>query len=150
MNDIEWRDDMTVGVDKWDSDHRWLVTLIHDIRVAIRQKKDPKDIQAILIALQRYAGVHFAAEENAMRLFDYPDYPAHKLAHDEFRQWIADERDEFLDAPLAWDGEEAVEYLVDWLFSHILTVDKSYEAFFAAKAAGQPDFLAAYKGVGAE
>ena len=145
---IEWLDIMSVGVAKWDDDHKELIALIRALADTIRDKAPAAEINTVLLALQRYAAIHFASEEDAMDRLDYPDLETHRAQHNDFHDWMNDEREAFAEAPTEWPASEALAFLIDWLFSHILTQDKDYEAFFAERANDCTQLLDSYKGVG--
>lgn len=139
---------MSVGVDVWDSDHKELLTEIKVLQDIVKQKVSGETVDAVLDDLNRYMETHLSSEEAVMKSMDYPGYKDHKAKHDEFRGWIKQQNDLREKLPEDWDSEKAAEFLLNWWYSHILTVDMAYKGFFENRKAKSVAHLAKYKGVG--
>jgi hemerythrin len=72
--------------------------------------------------------IHFAVEESLMRIFNYPDYEAHKKHHEELTSQVVE-----LQRKVAAHEEaismEVLHFLRHWLTYHILGDDKKYGPF---------------------
>ncbi len=75
---------------------------------------------------------HFRTEEEMMQKYDYPDYQAHKDAHDKLVATCADLQKKF-HAGEAEVTAETAEFVRDWLYNHIPKVDKPYGPFLNEK-----------------
>jgi hemerythrin-like metal-binding protein len=79
-----------------------------------------------------YAGTHFRTEEKYFEQYEYPDRDNHKQAHVAFTQKVAAFKSEF-DAGKRMLSMEVMNFLSDWLQTHIKGVDKKYGPFLNAK-----------------
>ncbi|MEG3619433.1 bacteriohemerythrin [Magnetovibrio sp. PR-2] len=144
---VSWLPSMTVGVEVWDEDHRVLLSTISKLHEAIFQRNSHETITNIFDDLRHYINVHFNSEEATMLSMDYPAFKDHKSKHDEFRRWVAQQKDMQDSAPSKWDGAEAYAYLIDWWYNHILKVDMAYKNFFESRNAEAMQSLSKYKGI---
>ena len=77
--------------------------------------------------LIEYTDFHFTAEEKLQEEVGYPELPNHKTKHDEFRKTLSD-LENFLEeseGPTEEFVEQVKKKVVDWLFNHIKTFDRS-------------------------
>ncbi len=131
MANIVWLPSMSVGIEKWDSDHRVLLELINRLDRALQDAAaGPGVVREAIASLAAYAEVHFEIEERVMAALKYPRLAAHQAEHEKMRQWIAVQRER-----AEIDDSDAVvrdlaEQLVHWLYTHVLTVDMQYSDFF--------------------
>lgn len=129
---VEWKDEYSVGVAKFDEGHKKLCAIINELHAGIIQGKGMDTQKKVLKGLVDYAMNHFADEERLMKEYGYPDRPAHKQEHEEFRDRLL----EFVEAHLQGSAPLTVDllaYLVDWLERHITGTDKKYQAFFNSR-----------------
>lgn len=116
-------DDYRLGIDTLDGEHEKLVNILND---ALRQLKDENvDLQelakTIKAELQEYANTHFAHEEAYMEQLQEPELPHQRKAHEFF---IKEIQELPVDETLTIKKMEAfMQYLVLWLFRHILHSD---------------------------
>jgi hemerythrin-like metal-binding protein len=129
MSYMEWRPEMSVGMDPMDDDHKFLILVIN--RIAENLEKDGEDdaLLECLSALRNYAAFHFAREEAVMRACGYETLVEHQDEHRKFTERMDDLARRIDDGTLK--VREAVDaallgYLRNWLFHHILVIDMSY------------------------
>jgi hemerythrin len=129
---VEWREEYSVGVARFDDGHKKLCALINELNAGISQGKGGDTQKTILKGVVEYAMGHFADEERLMKEYDYPDRISHKLEHDEFRDRLLGFVEAYLkgSTPLTVD---LLAYLVEWLEKHMIGTDKKYQAFFNSK-----------------
>ncbi len=122
-----WDEQYALGIEFIDDQHKYLINLINRIHTAIEENDSTEIVEAIL-DMKLYTEVHFAEEEDLMRKAGYPRLRQHMALHREF----VDKADLFLDeleqTPLAATAEIS-SYLMDWLVTHIQTVDADYAQF---------------------
>jgi len=120
-----WRDYLTTGHEMIDAQHRELFKRITKLTVACRAGKGQHEVTQLLDYLGGYVKTHFSAEEKLLISFGSPHYAEHKAAHDNFTQII-----DMLSSRYRQDGEnlaltiETNYVAVDWLTSHICTMDR--------------------------
>ena len=129
---VEWNDELSVGLEEIDSQHKMLVQLLNSLHEAIVTGKDDKQIARTLHELRQYTVIHFAVEESLMRIFDYPDYENHRHHHQELTKQVVD-----LQRKLKTGEEklsmEVLHFLRHWLTYHIQGDDKKYAPFLLSK-----------------
>ncbi len=144
---IVWLPSMTVGIDKWDSDHKVLLELINRLDEALQGGGGPEAVQQAIDILVAYAEVHFRIEEKLMQDLRYPRFASHKAEHDGMRAWIAERREKArTDAGVALLRDMA-EHLVHWLYTHVLTIDMQYSEFFDQQRRKVDALLINYEGL---
>ncbi|MDG4596639.1 MAG: bacteriohemerythrin [Candidatus Contendobacter sp.] len=129
---IPWSDDLSVGLQEIDEQHKILIGLINSLySESILKKADQSTVDSIINELKQYTIIHFSVEESLFRLFDYPYTEAHQKQHDSLKEELAKVHRKFK------DGEpvniELMSFLRRWIKNHILMEDKKYAPFFLEK-----------------
>ena len=70
---IEWSNELSVGIEEIDAQHKVLVDLLNQTHGAIQQRHIAQVTNDIIDQLSEYTRVHFAVEESLMRILHYPD-----------------------------------------------------------------------------
>jgi len=83
---LQWTPDFSVGVEEIDSQHKELFERINDLDSAMKQGRAKEEVVRLVEFLNKYAIVHFGAEEKYMTDYDYPGYALHKTKHDWFKK----------------------------------------------------------------
>ena len=136
---FNWSDTYNLGLEEIDEQHRSLLDLINKIWQSIVDRSDRDVVFVLVEELERYTLAHFAAEETFMRVTEYPDFPAHKIEHQNFVSRIADEKKRALQAgSLSLD---LMHFLRDWLVEHILVCDRAYADFTRKSKSGEGSVL---------
>ena len=129
---IEWTDDLSVGVEEFNSHHKRLIEMINKLHDSIVTKTDSSVIEEILSELSNYTMYHFFTEEDAMKKHGYPDFDDHKAIHfnltDKTLRFMQD-----LNSGKSGLSEELLAFLKEWLRDHILHIDMNYKSFFNSK-----------------
>ena len=129
MDYIPWDDAFLVGVEAFDSDHKYLVKLINGLHSGLMAGFDVSEMTYILDDLVRYTEVHFTREEDLMTAHGYPEYEEHRGAHAELMEKVMDFRDQLASGKKVF-SLELMAFLKDWLLNHILKADRRYSGFF--------------------
>ena len=129
---IEWSNEISVGIEEIDAQHRVLVDLLNEIHEAIQQGRTIEVTKGIVERLDEYTRVHFAVEESLMRILHYPDYERHKEEHDKLIAQLTDLHSK-LEKGKGAIGFELAFFLKSWLTKHIMEGDKRYVAHFLAQ-----------------
>jgi hemerythrin len=126
---IDWTEELSVGIQEIDEQHKILVDLINRLYESIVKQTDTQVVNDILTELVQYTVVHFAVEESLMRIFDYPDYEDHKKIHQELQQQVIDLHKKVKEnnASISMD---LLKFLKNWLTRHIFVEDQKYGPFF--------------------
>jgi len=127
-----WDENMSIGVEEIDKQHKRLFLLANGVADRIRTGLDKEAIQKDLRALCDYAVEHFAAEEALMDMDNYPEYDLHLNEHMQcttkamdFLEIFAEDRDV--------DMNEFLQFLTFWIRDHILNMDMTLAKFLRAQ-----------------
>jgi hemerythrin len=125
-----WTDDLTVGIDEIDSQHRLLFRQLEQLLDACVAGREREEVRTMLGFLDQYVVTHFAAEEGLQREYGYPGYDGHRAEHALFLHRLQCFKEEVAAAAPSRDFVLRVNHtLIDWLKSHILSVDKAASEF---------------------
>lgn len=124
---ITFDDNLITGNKTIDFQHQELIDRIRQF-VAACESGDSK-IKAIkmLDYLDEYTNFHFQEEEELQKKVSYPELSGHHAKHEEFKTSIQELYD-YLDENEGPDDqfiEQVKRNVVDWLFQHIKTFDRS-------------------------
>jgi len=127
---IEWTQDLSVGVDIIDEQHKELFHKINVLLEACQAGKGKQAIAEVIQFLEDYVIAHFQMEEQCMLANEYPYYSAHKELHAKFMEDFCDLKEKFRSqganlALLSLTNRVVVE----WLVNHIGKVDKALGEF---------------------
>lgn len=124
---IEFDDSLITGNKTIDEQHKELIKKISNLVASCEQGDGKIKAVKMLDYLEEYTDFHFTAEEELQKNANYPNYEAHHAKHEEFKQTIK-ELYEYLDE-LEGPNKDFVErvqsQVVDWLFKHIKSADRS-------------------------
>ncbi len=129
---FEWNNELSVNVAEIDGQHKQLIGMINNLNEAMKQGKGKDALEKTLTDLFSYAQKHFATEENYFTKFGYPQAAAHKAKHTAFVEKIYDFKEEYHSGKLMLTLD-VMNFLKDWLRSHIQGEDKKYGPFFNQK-----------------
>ena len=121
----EFTEDCMIHVEEIDNEHRRLFQMIHEAVALVDSTDDVQVIASNLIKnLKDYAATHFAHEEAYMERMNDPELELQKKAHAAFTAKInAFEPDTSTPEALRASLKGLLEYLVRWLYRHILSSD---------------------------
>jgi hemerythrin-like metal-binding protein len=123
---IKWTEDLEIGVQNIDDQHKQLIYCINELHLAVQYGTSGKSITPILTRLHDYANLHFREEELLFSALKYAAAFDHKQEHQNFMLKIQDlskqfrYSDEFLAIHIR-------DLLLEWFFDHIRTRDREYQ-----------------------
>ena len=125
---IFWRDEMGVGDDLIDSDHRYLICLINTVELSMREKEDNQTILMAIDQLEQYTQRHFSGEEALQMRIGYPQRMAHHQRHGELMAQLGQFKQKI--AKLRIDSDHyhhtvagLIDFLRKWLLDHVIRED---------------------------
>lgn len=132
-NFVDWTDELSVGIEEIDEQHKVLVNLINRLfdETVVHQSGSATTtavMEEILHELVEYTVIHFAVEESLFRIFDYPETEVHVRHHNELKVQVIDIQKK-VKAREAVVNTELLMFLKKWLENHILHEDKLYGPF---------------------
>jgi hemerythrin len=123
---ISWRDDLSIGVELIDSQHKELLARFDMLLTACRQGKGSEELLHLLNFLDEYVVSHFGDEEVLQRQSGFPGYDDHHREHVAFIGRVAE-----LKERMRSDGSVQIDHvldtnklLLDWLIRHISVRDR--------------------------
>jgi methyl-accepting chemotaxis protein/hemerythrin len=129
---IDWSPALSVGVQRFDDQHRVLVGMINDLHQAMAEGKGSQVLQPTLLRLRAYVATHFADEEALLDGQGYPGLADHAEQH----RLLAEKVDRFQQEYRAGKvllSLELMAFLKAWLEDHIKVADAGYGKFLNSK-----------------
>lgn len=130
-----WNDNLSVGVDQIDLQHKRLVEILNALHEAMLRGSHKQDLDRVMVDLLSYTRYHFSFEEKLMVVAAYPGLPEHQRKHQEmvaevsgYAQQVAEGR--------ALVSIKLLIFLKSWLNLHILETDRKFGEFEVARQAG--------------
>ncbi len=127
-----WDNRFAVGIAAIDTEHQRLVATLNELFDAMMAGKGNDATSQVLDKLIGYTATHFATEEKLFDQHGYPQTAAHKQEHQELvKQVLAFQAD--FKAGKSTLSNELMQFLKQWLMTHILGSDKAYVPFLHSK-----------------
>jgi len=129
---VAWKDDLSVGVESIDDDHKRLLDLINDVQRAVYYYMGEAFERKAIGELVDYTKYHFEREEGLMKEAGYPGFDEHKAEHVAMISKV----EEFLGSYERDRGgtiENMMDYLKSWLINHIRGTDQRYSPYLQEK-----------------
>lgn len=127
---ILWTEDLAVGVKEIDDQHKELFERVQALLDACKAGQGKPAVVETIHFLESYVIEHFNAEEALQRNVAYPEFMAHKAAHDKFLEDVAELRKSLDESgPTIGTIASTNTMVVDWLMSHIKRMDKKLGEF---------------------
>ena len=125
MNYFKWDNNFETGIQSVDEQHKSLVSLINEYGYTLDKEESTEKIKIIITKLHKYTEYHFKEEEKIMVDNNLPrEYLLkHHNEHKEFIKIMSS----LVEITSSFDQEKLyslLDFLVDWLASHILCCDK--------------------------
>jgi len=119
---LEWREQLSVGNDLIDSDHKYLIELINQATDGLA-KRALTELTAVLDNLSKYSKVHFSREEQVAVAVGYPGASQLHESHGDLLKKL-----EQITAEIGQDWTQASAehfsaFLRDWLINHVIKED---------------------------
>ena len=129
---MEWKDEYSVSVSGFDSQHKKLINLINDLHSAMSNGKGKDILGKTLDELVSYTVFHFASEEKMMKEHNYSCYSIHKIEHEKLAKQVIEFQGNLKSGEYVIP-QEVLLFLKNWLVNHIMGTDKKYSGFFNSK-----------------
>ncbi|TCO79573.1 hemerythrin [Plasticicumulans lactativorans] len=133
-NVMEWSDELSVGIQEIDEQHRFLVDLVNQINATMLATNDAEAIRRDFDRLLEYTRTHFVVEESLMRILGYPDYETHKSHHEGLLAQVLQFKQRLDDIGRV-SRVDLMDFLKHWLIEHIKREDRLYSEHFLSRGA---------------
>ncbi|QUM77311.1 bacteriohemerythrin [Moritella sp. 24] len=126
MISLKWNEDMCVGIDEIDADHKKILSIIASIIDAIETNSNTETIDKHFTDLLIHTTAHFKHEEALMQTMNFIDFIEHRKDHCAFLNKIPELQKQIVDSSNVENAEEVCQFLYDWVIEHILISDMDY------------------------
>jgi len=121
---FEWSDNLSVGIEQIDEQHKTLIDLINRLYFEIVSNDADVDVvEDVLNELVHYTNVHFGFEERLLFDFGYRDIGTHGKYHDQLRHQLAKLQCKVFESKVSVNTE-LLAFVKKWLQHHIAIEDK--------------------------
>ena len=123
MERIQWSEELSVGIELVDSQHKELIRIANGLISAVVKQRGERVINNVVRRLRNYTVFHFNSEEKLMETVRYPKRGEHESEHAKLKQNVKGfQRDLYKGEKLT--AEEVLNFLKIWLLKHILHSDR--------------------------
>ena len=129
---FEWKNEYSINIASIDAQHKKLFAIAEDLHEAMRTGQAKPVLSRLLDRLVQYTMTHFAQEEGLMKLHAYPDFLAHKAAHEALTQRVLKFQRMFEDGE-TYISIDLMTFLQEWLKNHIQGTDMRYSPFLTQR-----------------
>ena len=130
---FDWTASYSVGVGSVDGQHQNLFAMCRELHAAMVAGQGKAALSRILDRLVQYTVVHFAHEERLMRLYDYPEFAAHKAQHEGLKAQVLKFQQDF-ESGRAAITVQLLQFLRSWLQQHIQGSDQKLAPYLKERA----------------
>ncbi|MDH5560787.1 MAG: bacteriohemerythrin [Deltaproteobacteria bacterium] len=124
---------MSVKIEPIDNQHKKLIIAINALEQAMEDNESKGILTKLIAALKAYTDKHFSYEEEFLIKNSYPDIKEHQIKHREiidqvlyYEKKLEQEENYLIDF-------EMLDFLKNWLLSHIMVEDMKYSKFLVDK-----------------
>ena len=129
-NAIEWSDNLTIGVEVIDDQHKTLIEHLNKVSVALESNQGEKEVANTLDFLIKYTDYHFSKEEEYMEKYNYPGLAEQKEKHEIYKQLLNKMEQEFIEDGASKMLASSIDtLLMNWLTKHIEGIDLKFGQF---------------------
>lgn len=129
---MQWKPEFTFGIKAIDDQHKKLLALINKQHKYMKQQKGSFHSCEIIQELTEHCAFHFDYEERLLTKYGYSESETHKENHkdlvDQVNKFKAQRNEGSTSLPM-----DLMNFLTDWLRTHILETDKAYVPFLKEK-----------------
>jgi len=136
MEQFKWTPKYSVGIQSIDEQHQHFFAIANAlVKIALDSNSKNEEVIEAIGNLGNYAFYHFKVEEDYFDQLHYPEATEHIAEHNEFREKIKGFFDSIHDPNINLHdlGKEAAILSGNWLYHHILLIDKKYTKYFTDK-----------------
>ncbi|OWW19650.1 bacteriohemerythrin [Noviherbaspirillum denitrificans] len=120
---LVWSDDLAVGNNFIDGDHKKLIDMVNRLHTVMAEGKGKDVMDKVLHNLITYTQEHFRREEELMQKMRYEGLADHKAEHEKLLNQVLDLQKKF-ESGAATLSIQVLHFLRDWLINHIGKSDK--------------------------
>lgn len=128
MTFFKWKDSFNIGVAEIDRQHREFFEYFNQLHGLNPTEKNAPIKDDVVAKLKSYAEMHFVYEENLLKIIGYTEMDSQIKEHKFFMSRVLELEDEQVTGNV--EGlNNVLDFLKDWLLSHVLESDRKYAPF---------------------
>jgi hemerythrin-like metal-binding protein len=132
MDQIQEKTELKVGIAEMDREHSGQLSLLNDLKAAIRSGAPESLVYALLNELVEQTDLHFLSEQLAMRLHAYEAYESHLHEHERLLAEVQRLKHN-LATGTKMENHGLIEALRSWLVVHIETADRKLAEYLMSR-----------------
>lgn len=117
-----WREQLSVGNDVIDNDHKYLIDLINQVETCLNNEKRIELVD-LLNRLTQYSMTHFASEEKIASCAGYTQVTDLHKSHEVLLKELDQVKHEMLENMTKTSIEHFTTFLRNWLINHVIKED---------------------------
>ena len=126
--------ELSVAVASMDREHSGQLSVLNDLKAAVRSGADDSVVYALLNELVEHTNLHFLSEQLLMRLHAYEEYESHFLEHERLLLEVQNLKRNLATGTVT-DKHSLIEALRSWLLVHIQTSDRALTEYLSQRVA---------------
>lgn len=133
---FEWKERYNLGIGEIDQQHKRLFEIgkrVYELAVLNDSFDHYDEIMKVLEELLDYTEYHFKYEEDLMKQYGYSGFDQQEIDHKFYIHKIKGIANKDFDDDQYKTITEIVDFLSEWISSHILFSDRNYAAYFKEK-----------------
>ncbi len=132
MTKLTWSDDLSVGVEQIDTQHKELIRIANGLINAVALGRGRKTTDNVLRRLREYTVFHFNSEEALMEKVHYPGRGEHAREHLGLKNNVKEfQRTLYIKEKIT--PGDVLSFLKIWLLKHILSADMDLANFIRSQ-----------------
>lgn len=125
---LEWREQLSVGNDLLDSDHKYLIEIINQAENGLKRKR-LSEVTAALDRLSRYSIMHFSRQEKIASAVGYTHAARLHESHEGLLKNLDKVKQEVGGEWTDSSVERFGDFLRDWIINHVIKEDMVMKPF---------------------
>ena len=128
MERIQWSEELSLGIEQIDGQHKELIRIANGLISAVAKERGNRVINNVVRRLRNYTVFHFNSEEKLMEAVRYPKRGEHENEHAKLKRNVKEfQRNLYQGERLT--AEDVLNFLKIWLLKHILYSDRMLADF---------------------
>jgi hemerythrin len=133
--EFKWDQSLATGNNVIDWQHQELFRRMEKLVTAANNGEGKEVLSEAITFLENYVIKHFDAEEQIQIANSYPEYGLHKQQHHEFRNNIAELKNEFeTEGANATLLVKSIASVGNWIYNHVKQSDKALAEYLRGRA----------------
>ncbi|MEI8395593.1 MAG: bacteriohemerythrin [Rhodospirillaceae bacterium] len=133
MSLIEWTEQMSIGISRFDEEHKYLISLMNTLFDGVSTGEGRQVLGTVLDGLVEYTKTHFLNEEILLKEYGYEGLDSHHAEHKELTRKVLDIQQRYHAGATTMLSLEVMGFLKNWLVKHIQTSDRRYGDFLRTR-----------------